>query len=55
MADNPEQHAPDKYRLNNDGSYHAYEVYKYRISYHISPAEIRVLRIRHTKMLPMEY
>lgn len=52
---NPERHAADKYRINNDGSYRAYEIYKYRISYHISPSEIRVLRVRHTKMNPLEY
>lgn len=51
----PERHAPDKYRINNDGSYRAYELYKYRISYHVSTTEIRILRIRHTKMNPLEY
>lgn len=55
LIKNPERHAPDKYRLNNDGSYHAYELYKYRISYHVSTTEIRILRIRHTKMNPLEY
>lgn len=55
LLKNPERHAPDKYRLNNDGSYRAYEIYKYRVSYHISPSEIRVIRIRHTKMNPLEY
>lgn len=24
----PDRHAPDKYRIGNDGSYRAYEVYK---------------------------
>lgn len=52
---NPEIHPPDKYRINNDGSFRAYEIYKYRISYHVSADEIRVLRIRHTKMNPLEY
>ncbi len=55
LAANPEQHPPDKYRLDNEGSFRAYELYKYRISYHISPSEIRVIRIRHTKMNPLEY
>jgi plasmid stabilization system protein ParE len=52
---NPERHAPDKYRNDKDTAYRAYEIYKYRISYHISATEIRVIRIRHTKMLPLEY
>lgn len=30
LADKPERHAKDKYRLGNDGSYRAYEIYKYR-------------------------
>ena len=52
---NPEIHPPDKYRINNDGSYRAYEIYKYRITYHVSSEEIRIIRIRHTKMYPLEY
>lgn len=51
----PEKHPLDKYRIKNDGSYRAYEVYKYRIAYHISTSEIRIIRIRHTKMNPLEY
>ena len=55
LLNNPEKYPPDKYRFNNDPSYRAYEIYKYRISYHVSPQEIRVIRIRHTKMNPQEY
>lgn len=37
LPKNPGYHALDKYRLKNeDGTYQAYEVYKYRITYHIS-------------------
>ena len=55
LVNNPEQHPPDKYRLDNDGSYRAYEIYKYRITYHITKDQITVIRIRHTKMSPLEY
>ncbi|AXY76729.1 type II toxin-antitoxin system RelE/ParE family toxin [Paraflavitalea soli] len=55
LLKNPLHHSPDKYRLNNDGSYRAYELYKYRITYHVSAQEIRVIRIRHTKMNPLLY
>ena len=55
LITNPNRHNPDKYRLNNDGSYRAYEIYSYRITYHVSADEIRVIRIRHTKMNPLEY
>ena len=30
LADHPEKYPKDKYRLNNDGSYRAFEIYKYR-------------------------
>lgn len=55
LIKNPEIHNPDKYWNGNEGSYRAYEIYKYRITYHISPAEIRVIRIRHSKMNPLKY
>ena len=55
LADRPEKYPPDKYRLNNDGSFRAFEIYKYRISYHVSPQQITVTRIRHTKMKPKKY
>lgn len=35
LSENPERHYPDKYKNNNDGSFRAYEVHNYRISYHI--------------------
>jgi plasmid stabilization system protein ParE len=48
--------APDKYRIDNkNGFYRAYEIYKYRVTYHLSEDEIRIIRIRHTKMNPFKY
>ena len=55
LADYPERYYPDKYRLANDGSYRAFEIYKYRISFHVSPTQITIVRIRHTKMEPKPY
>jgi plasmid stabilization system protein ParE len=55
LSGNPEMHPPDKYRTEQDKSFRAYELYSYRITYHVSAAEIRVLRIRHTKMNPVTY
>ena len=46
---------PDKYKMNNDGSYRAFEIHKFRISYRVTGNIIRVLRIRHTKMDPKTY
>lgn len=50
LVKDSERHKPD-----NDGTYRAYEIYSYRISYRVSDAEIRVLRIRHIKMNPLLY
>jgi plasmid stabilization system protein ParE len=52
---NPEVYGPDKYKIENDGSYRAFEKHHYRIAYRFSKNIIRVLRIRHTSMEPLEY
>jgi len=54
-ANNPEVYNPDKYKINNDGTYRAFEKYHYRISYRFERNVIRVLRVRHTKMKPKAY
>ena len=51
----PEIYGPDKYKADNDGSYRAFEKHHYRIAYRFSKNIIRVLRIRHTSMEPLEY
>lgn len=48
-------HAQDKDRLNNDGSYRAYEIYKFRISYFAGAETIRIVRFRHTSQEPKAY
>jgi plasmid stabilization system protein ParE len=55
LAKDPQKYPPDKYRQNNDGSYRAYEVNRYRITYKISPPQIRIIRIRHTSREPLNY
>lgn len=52
----PEKFSPDKYKLNNhDFSFRAFEIHHYRISYRFIKNEIRIIRIRHTKMNPKYY
>ncbi len=46
---------PDKFKLNNDGSYRAFEKHRYRIAYRYQNSIIRVLRVRHTKLEPKNY
>lgn len=55
LAARPEKHPTDKYCLKKDGSYRAFEIYKYRISFHVSQEQITVIMIRHTKMEPKSY
>jgi addiction module RelE/StbE family toxin len=52
---NPELYGLDKYKINNDGSYRAFEKRHYRIVYRVTQNIIRVLRVRHTKMEPKQF
>ena len=52
---NPEYYNPDKFKINNDGSYRAFEKHRYRIAYRYQKSIVRVLRVRHTKMEPKNY
>ena len=55
LSVNPERHPQDKYRINKNDSYRAFELYKLRFSYVISDTEIRIVRIRHTSQEPLFY
>ncbi len=55
LADHPQSHHPDKYKNNNDGSFRAFEIDRYRISYRHIRKEVRIIRVRHTKMNPLAY
>lgn len=52
---NPEFYGSDKYKINNDGSYRAFEKHRYRVSYRFTKNIIRILQVRHTSMKPKEY
>ena len=51
----PEKYATDKYKTNNDGSFRAFELHRYRISYRHKNNKIRIIRVRHTKMNPLDH
>ncbi len=55
LANNPEKFPADKYRENNDGSFRAFELHRYRIAYRISEKQIIIVRVRHTSMNPKTY
>lgn len=54
-AFNPEIYSPDKYKTGNDGSYRAFELHRYRISYRFSGKIIRILRVRHSSRYPLNH
>jgi plasmid stabilization system protein ParE len=55
LLKHPEKYNPDKYKIDNDGSYRAFELYHFRISYRYRLNEIRIIRMRHTKLNPLKY
>lgn len=50
-----ESHNPDKYKLNNNGNYRAFELHHLRVSYLIKEDEIVIARIRSTHQQPLDY
>jgi len=55
LAIYPGKYPLDKYKKNNDGSYRAFTLHHYRIAYRVLPSEIKILRLRHSSMEPLEY
>ncbi|MBO9154926.1 type II toxin-antitoxin system RelE/ParE family toxin [Chitinophaga sp. GCM10012297] len=55
IALQPEMFPVDKYKKNNDGTWRAFEKYRYRISYHITKDVIHIIRMRHTSQSPLHY
>ncbi len=55
LTDNYNIYPLDKYKKDNDGTYHAFEVDDYRLSYRVVKSQIRILRIRHTSRKVKNY
>ena len=55
IPSNTKRYPPDKYKIDNNGDYRAFEKHHLRVAYRITENEIRILSIRHTGMLPKEY
>jgi len=55
LIEHPQKYPADKYKTNNDGSYRAYELYHFRISYRITSDVIYIVRVRSTHQNPEEY
>jgi len=56
LKTSPEIYKLDVQKVNNDGSFRAYYIYDYCISYRITDSSIQILRVRHnarkSKKLP---
>lgn len=52
LAQRPKIYQLDRLKKNNNGSFYAFEIERYRISYREIASEIRILRIRHTNRRP---
>ncbi|MBI2731698.1 MAG: type II toxin-antitoxin system RelE/ParE family toxin [Sphingobacteriales bacterium] len=50
-----DKYPADKFKMDNDGSFRAFELYHYRISYRLFKNEVRIIRLRHTKRNPKSY
>jgi len=55
LLKHPERYPLDKYKTDNDGSWRAFEIHHYRISYRIMKNQIRIVRFRHTSRSPRNY
>jgi plasmid stabilization system protein ParE len=55
LVPNPEKYPPDKYKIENDGNYRAFELHRLRVAYFVGVEVIRILRVRHTGREPKDY
>lgn len=52
LSKEPGHHPLDRFKLDNDGSFRAFEHKSLRISYRVTGSQIQILMARHTKMKP---
>lgn len=55
LPKHPEKYPLDKFKTDNDGTWRAFEIYHYRISYRIIPNQISIVRLRHTSQSPLNF
>jgi len=55
LPKHPEIYGLDRFKIDNASEHRAFEKYSYRVTYRVKEKEIRILRIRHTSRIPLEY
>ncbi len=55
LADHPEKHPPDQFKIDNDGTWRAFEKHHYRVFYRIVNDQIRIVRLRYTSRSPLTF
>lgn len=55
LSKQPDIHNPDKFKINNDGSFRAFELHHIWVEYKIKEQEIIITRIRNTYQEPLDY
>ena len=55
LEKSPEIYELDEQKYDNDGTFRAFFIYSYKISYRITSQDIQILRIRHTSRIPKKW
>ena len=55
LPKHPEIYGLDRFKKDENNEHRAFEKYSYRVTYRVTEKEIRILRVRHTSRIPIEY
>lgn len=55
LPQHPEKYPLDKFKTNNDGSWRAFEIHHYRVTYRVTSGTIKIVRLRHTSRSPLKF
>ena len=55
LKTDPDIFGIDEQKKDNDGSFRAYFIYDYKITYQVQEHQIYILRVRHTSRKPVTF
>lgn len=55
LPKHPKIYELDRFKKDETNEHRAFEKYSYRVTYRVKEKEIRILRVRHTSRIPLEY